>query len=72
MELTYKEAEKKLLTVEWKLEECGTKDCWCSIIVPKEKIENIDDEDIYVLPSGAITTELAEHIVKIHNESLKN
>ena len=59
---------KSLLEVEWRTEPCNQPDCWCAIITTNEVDE--DGEERYVVASGAIPKEYAEHIVKIHNEGL--
>lgn len=75
--MTYEEAQQKLLTVRWKTKECTQSDCWCSAVVPEEDIvynngiEGEVDDYVYIAGAGALTKELAEHIVKIHNESLE-
>jgi hypothetical protein len=76
--MTYQEARKESLSVEWKTVTCqqGEK-CWCRMIEPSTPIlykENEEDEELheyYVCHSGALDKETAEHIVKVHNESLK-
>lgn len=55
------------LKKKWKTEECGTTDCWCRMIVPV----NPDDKDDFIIPSGSINKEIAEHIVSLHNANLK-
>ena len=70
-QLTYQEAQEKSLTVRWKTEMCPQKEaCWCRLIVPEEPISDKDGNEIYIAGSGCIQKEHAEHIVKIHNESL--
>lgn len=78
--MNYEEAQNKAFKVEWIAKECSSKDCWCGVIFPKEPIiynnkigDYIsDDEEFYIVGSGSINKEFAEHIVKLHNESLKN
>jgi len=70
--MTYTEAMEHALKVKWKVSLCSSgKECWCRTIEPEKKINNLDDEEVYIIGSGSITKEHAEHIVKIHNESLK-
>ena len=69
--LTYSQAQKLSLKVEWKVGNCLQKHCWCRPIHTKEKIEDENGEEIRIIGSGTISTELAEHIVKLHNASLK-
>lgn len=62
----------KLLNVEWKTEDCfAGPDCWCGIVSP---VENVIDEsgnewDV-VISSAAVSKEIAEYIVNLHNSSL--
>lgn len=72
----YKEALEKSLTARWKVEPCHQgESCWCRMIVPEEDIvwqsfHAGPDEEFYLVGSGSIGKEVAEHIVKIHNQSL--
>jgi len=70
--MNYKEAIEYSLTVRWKTTLCESQgdSCWCRIIEPEEEIKDDDDNEIYIASSGKIPKEYAEHIVKIHNESL--
>lgn len=71
-ELQHKNAElrgvlvRDLTKLPWKTEECGSPDCWCRIILP----ENPVDDQECVAPSGCVSTEVAEYIVRLHNERL--
>ena len=69
--MNYKEAIKHSITVPWKTATCnsGVK-CWCRMIIPVQPIKDDDGEEIYIAGSGAINKIHAEHIVRIHNESL--
>lgn len=70
--MTYKEAQEKALSVRWKTSICFSgEECWCKVIEPEEPIKDNHGEDIYIVPSGSISKEYAEHIVKLHNNSLK-
>lgn len=61
-----------LLSVEWKTKVCSQgKDCWCRIIVPKERLTDEEGNELYVVGSGSIPKEYATHLVKLHNNSLK-
>lgn len=72
MELSYQEVQALSLTVEWKTSTCSQgEECWCRIIEPTEKIIDKDGEEIYIARSGSIDTIYAEHIVDLHNNSLK-
>lgn len=69
--LTYKEAMALALEKPWKLTPCETGDeCWCRMVEPAERIEDKDGNEIYIVGSGRIPKEFAEHFVKLHNDSL--
>jgi len=60
-----------LLKIRWKTELCTSKNCWCAIIDTEEEVIWEQDKfEAYVIPSGACPKEVAEHIVKLHNEHL--
>lgn len=69
----YKEALKNATTVRWKTVPCSQENCWCSPIVPETPLtfeyEDIT-EQIYIAGEGELAKEIAEYIVKIHNERL--
>jgi len=70
--MNYQEAMQHALKVDWKVSLCHEgKECWCRVIEPKEKIISSEDEEIYIVGSGSISKEHAEHIVNVHNCSLK-
>ncbi len=70
--MTYKEAQELSMKVEWKTSTCNQgSECWCRIIEPKEEIKDKDGNEIYIAGSGCISESYAEHIVKLHNHSLK-
>lgn len=70
--MNYKEAVEYCLTVKWKTTVCNSGDeCWCRIIEPEEEIKYDNGKDIYIIGSGSMPKEYAEHIVKIHNDSLE-
>lgn len=70
--LSYNECIELSLGVKWKTSECNEgKICWCRIIEPEIPMTSKEDEQIYIAGSGCIPQEYAEHIVKLHNESLK-
>lgn len=66
--MTHKQAQTRLLTIPWKVQECTITDCWCALIVPEELLTDDEGNDLYVAASGTIPKEIAKHIVKIHNE----
>lgn len=69
--MTYEEGIKKALTVPWKVKVCRSGEaCWCRSIFPAEDIISEDDEEVIIALSGSLRKEYAEHIVKLHNDSL--
>jgi hypothetical protein len=71
--MNYKEAQEHSLHVEWKTTTCNAGNvCWCRIIEPVEEIKDDDGNEIYIAGSGCVPKEYAEHIVLLHNKSLKN
>lgn len=72
--MTYQEAIEKSLSVKWEIGLCSQgKDCWCRTIKPVDPILFQDGEDLqeyYVVRSGEMNKETAEHFVKLHNEKI--
>lgn len=69
--MTYQESLEKTLNVRWKTEICTSgPECWCRLIVPEDEISDSEDNEIYIAGSAAMPKIFAEHIVKLHNESL--
>ena len=69
--LSYEEATALSLKTKWKVTPCNSgEECWCRLIVPETEIEDKDGNEIYIAGSGCIPKVYAEHIVKLHNESL--
>ena len=72
--MTHEEAYNKALEVKWKVEICFSgEECWCRIIVPDEPINYGPDnvEKVEIIGSASINKQMAEHIVNIHNEFIK-
>jgi hypothetical protein len=71
--MTHREAYDKALKSRWKTSVCiSGPDCWCRIIEPEEKIEYDEGlEEVYIAGMGCIPKDFAEHIVKLHNDSLE-
>ena len=72
--MTYKETQQKALTLPWKVGTChvGEK-CWCrTIVLEQPLIDNEGEILTHICSDGAIDKEFAEHIVKLHNNSLKS
>lgn len=81
----YEQARDYSHTIPWKIGTCVSGErCWCRIIFPVEEIEWIET-DIHpvnnhelianhkldaIVPDGSVHKIIAEHIVKVHNESL--
>jgi hypothetical protein len=69
--MDYIEALKYSNTVKWKISFCGQgENCWCRVIEPEIEIKDDKGNEIYIAGSGSVSLEHAEHIVKIHNDSL--
>lgn len=68
---SYQKARQISLTVPWKIVPCFSGDnCWCRMIQPVEPIYYNETDYIDIVGSGAISKEVAEHIVLIHNATL--
>lgn len=81
--MTYSEARKEVYKRPWKISTCSSgESCWCRVIELVEPIEykvntKEDDEVRFdtitdVVPMGCIDSEVAIHIVRLHNLSLEN
>lgn len=69
--MNYEQAQKEALKVKWKASPCHQgEECWCRIIEPVESILYDKDEEYYIVGSGSIPQLEAEHLVKLHNNSL--
>ena len=67
------ESQPKELCVEWKVSTCSQGvQCWCRMVEPKEKIIDIDGNDVYIIGSGNISEIHANYIVNLHNNALQN
>jgi len=70
--MTYKEAQEHSLTVKWKTATCNQgEQCWCRAILPEEEILDKDENEIIIAHDACLSKELAEYIVKLHNDNLK-
>jgi len=70
--MDYLEAQNKALATKWKVGTCSSGEaCWCRTIFPVDKITDDNGEEIFIAGQGEISKVFAEHIVKIHNESIK-
>jgi len=60
---------------KWYVQKCGTEiesePCWCRMIVISSYNEIKDDIEDCVVCAGELNEKLANHIVKVHNDSLK-
>jgi len=71
--LKYKEAQELSLKVKWKATPCQSgESCWCRVIEPELELKDDDGNEIYIAGSGCVPTIYAEHIVKLHNDSLND
>ena len=69
--MTYQEAYDLALKSKWIATPCFVgESCWCNIITPETPIIFGLDDELKIVPSGTISKQLAEHIVKVHNQSL--
>lgn len=72
--MTFLEARDKSLQVEWEVLPCPQgEDCWCRIVAPKTPLRYTEhgiSENYFIVTSAQIDTATAEHIVKLHNESI--
>jgi hypothetical protein len=72
---SYDEAQSYSLTVPWQVEPCFVgENCWCRIIVPKEKFSYNDKERIIefqLVQDGSIDKKTAEYMVVIHNQLIE-
>ena len=61
-----------MLVMPWEVESCHVgDDCWCRLIVPKEECFFDEATEAWVIPSGSLDTDTAEHIVELHNNHLE-
>lgn len=63
------------LEIPWKVVPCFTgPECWCRMIAVETYTgeKGIDENDLIIIGSASINTEMAEYIVNLHNESLNN
>jgi|LakMenEpi03Aug12_release.lakeMendotaPanAssembly.Ray.scaffolds.fasta_scaffold652304_2 hypothetical protein len=67
--MTYEETKLKLLTLPWKRVKCTQETCWCAGITTEQPVE-FEDDELYVVRTGSMYKEVADHIIKIHNETL--
>ena len=70
--MTYQEAYDLALKSKWIATPCFVgESCWCNTITTETPIIfGLDDDELKIVPSGTISKQLAEHIVKVHNQSL--
>jgi hypothetical protein len=75
--MTYAEAIQKSLTVKWKVDTCDQgEECWCRIVKCEEPLmykerEDSDEDEYWPIRAGEVGKETVEHIVKLHNKSIK-
>ena len=75
--LNYTEAIQESLKRKWIVGTCSQGEvCWCRTITCEEPLmyqeyKDIEPEEFSVVRQGDLGKEIVEHIVKLHNESLK-
>lgn len=74
--MNYEQAKNMSRMLPWKVDECSEgKSCWCRIVIPENFIPykegDAEGQIEFIIPSSSINREDAEHIVHIHNLSLK-
>lgn len=63
--------ENKLLDEKWKVHSCFSgKECWCRMIVTEGWDDLVQADDTLVIGSAAVSKELAEYIVLLHNNNI--
>lgn len=74
--MDFDQAKKKSHKLRWKTDYCHEgEQCWCRIIKCEEplmysKFDYFDQEEYIIIQDGQLNKDTAEHIVKLHNESL--
>ena len=69
--LSYLDAIELANKLEWEVSTCDQgESCWCRIISVKGGLFDRDDEEIYIVGSGAMMSSHANHIVDVHNKSI--
>ena len=75
--LNYTEAIQESLKRKWIVGTCSQGEvCWCRTITCEEPLmyqeyKDIEPEEFSVVGQGDLGKDIVEHIVKLHNESLK-
>ena len=70
--MNYEEGLQHALTVRWEARECDQgSECWCRAIAPEVDFDDDDGNQIFIAAAGTVHREFAEHIVKLHNDSLE-
>ena len=74
--MTYQEAINKSLTVKWEISTCGQgEQCWCRVIKPVEPIvfeDGDSTQEFYVVGPGELQSEIAHHLVILHNAYIES
>ena len=69
--MTHEEIKEKSFKLEWKVSDCHSgPDCWCKVIKLKEPLFDDEGYEYEVIRDASVNDEMAQHIVKLHNESL--
>lgn len=68
--MTYTELFELVKDKPWKVTLCETgAECWCRLVTPENPIYD-GDEPLNLISWGAVSKDVAEHLVNLHNESL--
>jgi len=71
--MTHEEAYDKATKVKWKVVPCFSgEDCWCRLVVPEVTINYGHDNEVEIIGLSAVNKKMAEHIVKVHNQSINS
>lgn len=71
--MTFKEANDLSFQVKWKVSTCTSgESCWCRTVAPETPIIYDDIEELFIIGMGTVHKEIAEYIVKLHNDNLNN
>ena len=74
--MTYEQAQKQSLEQPWRIDTCAAGEkCWCRTVRLVNPIwyndqDREEDKLDYLVDSGSVAKHVAEHIVKVHNDTL--
>jgi hypothetical protein len=62
----------ELLDVRWKTVICNAGEkCWCRCVVPEHPVVYDNGMEAFIVGSGELCKELAEHVTALHNAWLE-